>query len=295
MNKIESLSEEQISQFKYYVETYTKIGLSCEPITFEAAVDAVKLAIECSNSLPNNYTKMPTEWHYARGPREAFEIAKKIDKTITVDTFLGNTLWGSHDSDWVSFQSFMKEEVGVKDLEIFDGIYQMALNCGWTTILGDHCIIQDRPKSIKFDEQNRTHCENGPAIEYRDGYSVMSWHGTRFPREWVLKGISASEALQVANSELRRVACEIVGWSQILEQLDYTIVEQDEDPMIGTLVEVNLPISEDESSLEKFLMVKCGTGRTFALPVPPDMKTALQANAWTYGLEAHEYSPEVRT
>ena len=36
---------------------------------------------------------------------------------------------------------------------------------------------------------------------------------------------------------------------------------------------------------EKFLKVKCGTGREFAIPVPPDMKTALEANAWTYAIE----------
>jgi len=41
--------------------------------------------------------------------------------------------------------------------------------------------------------------------------------------------------------------------------------------------------------------VTCGTGRTFALPVPPEMTTALAANAWTYGLEAKDYMPEVRT
>ena len=51
--------------------------------------------------------------------------------------------------------------------------------------------------------------------------------------------------------------------------------------MIGTLLEVNLP----DIGKEKFLKVLCGTGREFAIPVPPFMKTALEANAWTYGLD----------
>jgi hypothetical protein len=46
---------------------------------------------------------------------------------------------------------------------------------------------------------------------------------------------------------------------------------------------------------EHYLRVKCGTGRGFAIPVPPECKTALEANAWTYGLESYEYRPEVRT
>ena len=51
--------------------------------------------------------------------------------------------------------------------------------------------------------------------------------------------------------------------------------------MIGTLLEVDIP----DIGREKFLRVLCGTGREFALPVPPDMKTALQANAWTFGMD----------
>ena len=37
-------------------------------------------------------------------------------------------------------------------------------------------------------------------------------------------------------------------------------------------------------------------GREFAIPVPKDMKTAMQANLWTYNLEGGaSMLPEVRT
>jgi hypothetical protein len=40
----------------------------------------------------------------------------------------------------------------------------------------------------------------------------------------------------------------------------------------------------------------CGTKREFAIPVPPDMKTAVAAQAWTWGLELEDFTiPEVRT
>jgi hypothetical protein len=48
------------------------------------------------------------------------------------------------------------------------------------------------------------------------------------------------------------------------------------------LVEVNLP----DAGRERFLRVRCGTGRNFAIPVPPTLKTALAANAWTYDIPA---------
>lgn len=290
---ITSLTAEQQSQLSVYADFWIKVGLSCEPIHFDAAVDAVRLAVDCANLIENN--EMPTHWHYAAGPNEAIKIARTIRPGMTADSFLENTIWGQHDADWMAYYSYMRDEVGVTGLEPIEGLRQVALNCGWVSIVDNHCIIHDRPLSLKFDEQKRAHCETGPAIEYRDGFKVYCWHGTQIPDKWIEEGISAKEALQVDNAELRRCASEIVGWSHILEQLSYKVIEQDEDPLIGTLVEVELPITNEESSLERFLLVQCGTGRQFAIPVPPDMNTALQANAWTYGLEAHEYNPEVRT
>ena len=67
----------------------------------------------------------------------------------------------------------------------------------------------------------------------------------------------------------------------LLRELKAKTIDSDEDPKIGELVEVNIP----EIGKEKFLRVLCGTGRRFALPVPPTMKTALEANAWTYGVD----------
>jgi len=147
----------------------------------------------------------------------------------------------------------------------------------------DTVVFQDRPELIKFDDQNRLHCENGPAIKYRDGYSIYSWHGVRVPSDWIEKKdkLSAKTAITWENIEQRRAACEIIGWAKVLKKLQAKVIQEDDDPMIGVLLEVDIP----DIGREKFLKVLCGTGREFAIPVPPDMKTALEANAWTYGLD----------
>ena len=111
--------------------------------------------------------------------------------------------------------------------------------------------------------------------------------------EWILspEKIQPSFALTHPNVEKRRALCEIVGWDKILQSLEVKIINEDSDAEIGTLVSANLPGEPDS----KFLKVRCGTGRNFVLPVPPTMRTALEANAWTWGLDSNEYSPEVRT
>jgi len=162
---------------------------------------------------------------------------------------------------------------------------------GWIMPYTYICFASERPEYLHLDENRRLHCETGPAIRYSDGFEIYAWHGTQFPKEWIKTKPSASDALYWNNTEQRRVACEMVGWDAILNQLDAVTIDKNKDPEIGELLCVDIPgIGE-----EKFLRVHCGTGRQFALPVPPKMKTALQANAWTWGLSPRQYKPEVRT
>lgn len=144
-------------------------------------------------------------------------------------------------------------------------------------------MVCDRPSVISRDDQGRLHSETGNAIEFRDGWGVAAWHGTVVPVEWI-KGRSTldpSIALTDSSVERRRAAAEIIGWAKVLRNLPHNVLDQDPDPQIGTLMSVDLPDAADS----RFVLVRCGTGRDFALPVPRECKTALEANAWTYGIE----------
>jgi hypothetical protein len=156
------------------------------------------------------------------------------------------------------------------------------------------CIVSDFPEVLTMDEQNRAHGQTGPSHRFRDGWEISHWHGTCVPNEWfkVPGALNAKVALTWQNIEQRRAACEILGWAKVLADLDTKVINEDADPEIGRLVEVVLP----DIGTEKFLVAQCGTGRTFAIPVPPTMKTAMEANAWTYSLNLDDFTvPEVRT
>jgi hypothetical protein len=178
-------------------------------------------------------------------------------------------------------------------LENFKVNEELVSSCGWTWWHQNVLVISDRPSLIKRDAEGRLHCENGPSIAYRDGWSLHHWHGVSIPAEWVTgKPPSAKEALTWKNVEQRRAAAEIVGWAKILHQLKARVIDEDGDAEIGTLLEANIP----DSGKERFLRVRCGTGREFALPVDRSCKTAAEANLWTFGLENdRSFLPEVRT
>jgi hypothetical protein len=131
-------------------------------------------------------------------------------------------------------------------------------------------------------------------MRYRDGWSLWNWHGVAVPQEWIedRKSLTPQIALSEPNVEKRRAACDIVGWAKILREMNAKTIDRDEDPQIGELIEVNLP----DNGPQKFLRVLCGTGREFAIPMPKEIKTALQGNAWSYGIDDFKsFKPEVRT
>jgi hypothetical protein len=140
----------------------------------------------------------------------------------------------------------------------------------------EFCMVSDRPEILKVDEQHRPHCGDGPSHRWRDGWELFYWHGVKIPGEWVTgKPPTAKEALAQENAELRRAACEIVGWHKVLEspELNPRIIDVDE-PYIGTLIQVDLPDAPEQW----FLKYQCGTGRWFAESVnDKSFDTALKA------------------
>jgi len=198
-------------------------------------------------------------------------------------------MWGGEELYWIAW--LMAGGIaGVRydnsQIERLQRWEEINKSCGWYVPYDGLVICCERHKSVHFDAERRLHSSSGPAILCRDGYTVHCWHGTRVPSEWIERPeeLTAEVALTWENIEQRRCAAEILGWEKILEEINALTIDKDTDPEIGELVEAWLP-GEGGPSRERFLRVRCGTGRSFALPVPPEMQTALEANAWTYGVD----------
>lgn len=288
MSKIEKLTLEQESMFDVYVREWTKIGLCTDPVDLERAKAAVKKAYHLVGE------PEPTKFFLVDSPHAAIDLILELDDTKTKQEIFNDMIYGYNDAYWLSYYEFMRKEVGVEGLDIIEGMSELANESGWLNVYEGVVIFQQRPMYIKFDEERRLHCQDGPAICFPDGYAVYSWHGTNIPGEWISNPTSLTPkiALSWENLEQRRCACEILGWNTILDVLGAKVIDDDGDPEIGTLVEVDIP----DIGTERFLRVLCGTGREFALLVPPDMTTALEANAWTYALQPEELLElEIRT
>jgi hypothetical protein len=177
--------------------------------------------------------------------------------------------------------------------DVLSNLGLLAASAGSLMPRGDVCWVVERPVRVLRDEAGRLHSAKGPALEYEDGYSLHFWHGVAVDARWLSLGerIDPHDVLTWPQGEQRRALAEIAGgWASVISRLPTRVVNEDH-PSIGTLLEYRGPTM----SRALFLRVLCGTGRTFVLPVPSGCRTAREANAWTYGIEPHDYEPEVRT
>jgi hypothetical protein len=144
---------------------------------------------------------------------------------------------------------------------------------GYLINLGELVVGVCIPEAY-VDNQNRLHKVNGPAIVWDT--SEYWWHGVKVEKEWIEnpESITGAQCLSVANIEQRRALCEIIGWNKVLESLNPTVLDKDDDPQIGILMEADLP----DHGKQRFLKVfEESTGRSFVLLVSNDVSSALDA------------------
>ena len=317
MAKINALTDEQLAALPVYAEKWRRIGLSTAPADRPAAEKAITLMYREAGLAPPAIiwagspigaaltaaclkTAGDSVWDSVWDSVRASVWASVGDSVwdsvwASVWASVRDSVYGQHDAHWLGFYDFFRREFGLEaETDRLIGLTALAESAGWALPYQRVCVISERHDAVRLDSSGRIHCEDGPAIHYPDGFAVYGWHGTRVPREWIedKSSLTAAAALTWKNIEQRRAACEIVGWEAILTELNAVTIDRDGDPEIGELVEVMLP----DSGRERFLRVRCGTGRNFALPVPPDMESALQAQAWTWGVGPVDFvKPEIRT
>lgn len=288
--RIDHLTDEDVKICEVTADEWIQIGLKTGPVDKAEAEKWVKEAYRMVGE------KEP-EIRWVRSPFEGAKLKVELG-----GSWFDGLCYGQYDAHWLAFYDAFRR-MGLEDetKEIVP-LMELAKNCEWWWALEGLAILGERPTKISLDENNVLHCGDGPAMEWSDGSKIYVWHGTTVPEQWIMDkdSVDPSLALNHQNAEERRCLCEILGWEKVLSKLEHKTIDVNSDPEIGELFEVRLPNVNAESdrdafSDERFLKVLCGTGRSFVIPVPPTMKTALEANAWTWNLSPNEYRPEVRT
>jgi hypothetical protein len=180
--------------------------------------------------------------------------------------------------------------------ELFQLWLTLSTGCSQFWLHEDFCIVTDFPEIVRLDDLNRLHSDSGPAVRWRDGSPFFFFHGIPVTMRTILAPdtLGAERILAEDNIEIRRVMMSRYGEGRFMEECGALKIHEDE---FGTLY------SQSLNNDEPLVMVKVknstaepdGTFKYYYLRVPPEMRTARAAVAWSFDLRDREYSPDVQS
>lgn len=280
---IDKLTPEQEAYLPEFREEWRSVGLSTGPINEDRSRKAV-IALYAATGLE------APEVSFHVSPMACLKARHDLLPADEKDSNPYQATWtsGCMDAYWLAFYEFGRH-IGAEYTcnEQLDAYIEYAKASGIMYAYEGRAFVSHWPEVIKFDENRLLHSETGLAVEFSDGFGVAAWHGVRVPREWVLDktALTPTIALKHENMEQRKAACEILGWENVLKDLDHSVIDKHDNPAIGELLEVDLK----EAGVCRFVRALCGTGRMFCFEVNPKFNTVLEANADTYDIHPKFY------
>jgi hypothetical protein len=212
---------------------------------------------------------------------------------------------GQHSSHHYASDSYYCEVLGVRSRTARLSILRdFAQRAGPAQPHENICWVSERHNVLHRDDHCRLHSLTGPACAYPDGLAIYAIHGVRVPAFVVERPqeITVEKIDREDNAEVRRAMTDRYRHGEQMSgpaafirdaggrRLDY-------DEKFGTLWRRELPDDEPVVLLEVVNATpeKDGTRKRYWLRVPPNMTTAREAAAWTFGLDGNEYVPEIET
>ncbi len=212
--------------------------------------------------------------------------------------------WAAWDCAWLS-ASLIPERINEADnspdtdpdrlkwLPFFEAFEAGAFCLFFTK---DEICVCQIPSVVAVDDRRRLHCENGLAFAWLDDIREYYVHGVHVPEYVIERPIEITTKLidEEPNAEVRRVMIDRYGADRYLVDSNAQEIARDD---FGILFRKVIPDDED------LVMVKVvnstpepdGSLKDYFLRVPPTMKTAREAVAWTFDVPAARYTPALQT
>jgi hypothetical protein len=146
-------------------------------------------------------------------------------------------------------------------------------------------LLIERPR-LRYVE-GRLHADDEPAVVWPDGSARWYWDEVAVPSELAERRneLTADAVAAISNQEIRRVVLDRIGWDQFLNNADATLVNQDD---YGKLWATGIELEGERAHLVEVVNASAepdGSYRRYFLRVPPTVRTARAAVAWTFGFD----------
>jgi hypothetical protein len=232
-------------------------------------------------------------WPWVR----AWSVVRDLYRLVAIQEALHAPAGDRATPDWLAAFDYFGRACGVGAVERLHGLMELTRSAGWWWWPARGAVVlSERPEELQLDEQGRLHAVRGPALRYPDGWALWAWHGVRVPRVVIEnpESLPAADVLAEADVEVRRIMIDRVGPERLIRDGGARRVAEDESGILW-----RLDLAEDEPlvcvEVRDATLGRDAAFRRYVLRVPPDVRTARAAVAWTFGVETGEYRPAIET
>lgn len=235
------------------------------------------------------------EIHIVRSPKEAQKLANVLNKTE--DQYYDSCSYGNiSDYVWLVHYKYIIENFDYEKPKDFDKYFGLV-ECGIFDMVqfDEACIVVELPHIIKRRE-DKLHCEDGPALAFKDGTSGYFWMGVEVPEKLIMNpdSVTQQDVMGEENAEVRRAYRERLGGVKYYELLgdDLVLIDEDDDrqgyPM--KLYETKMPDGVIDRKVQFVVVTDPSTGRVYDIyPPKQDCKNVWEAKASTFSDEKLKY------
>jgi hypothetical protein len=147
-------------------------------------------------------------------------------------------------------------------------------------------LLIERPR-LRYVDDGRLHADDEPAVVWSDGRERWYWDEVAVPSQIAeaRDELTAETIAMIDTEEVREVVLERIGWQRFLDTAQATPVTQDD---YGKLWDTRVRLDGERVHLVEVVNATAepdGTYRRYFLRVPPTVRTARAAVAWTFGFD----------
>lgn len=268
--KIEKLTKAQENKLPEYVDKWTKIGLSTTDI------DIVEIK-KCIKKIYNaaNIDNVPETIHIVDSPLACVHLDKELSGQNR-ENCLSNLCFGNNDASWLSFYDYFKRELHIKECDRMDGLFELALHCGWWSPREDYVIVCRKPTEIHLNSRGFLHNDKGMSVKYLDNFGVWSIDGNIVNEQIVMspETLTIDQIHKESNMDVRTIMINRFGWPRYIKETKSNLLDSRRNDIEGTIEALY------STKFGKRLLVTCPTGRIFSLGVPDTIHNCVAAQSW---------------
>ncbi len=280
MDKIQSLTPEQDVMREKYRKDYLAHGWSSQPADRPTAEKAM-------TDLYARLNQSPPKFLWVDSPYAAQEIIRASGKPPQQPSVRGGI-----DAYWVCRFVFAQQafpgifsQTDAEHLAVWDTVIKST---GYVYPFTKICIMCERPSVLSRNERNVLHCEDGPAIAFRDGHPGWYWDGLEVTQQ-IIEAPHTLTLEQIEgmteNTDVQTVAQERwchedgsgAGGGRWLEETGAELVHQDDYLAYGN-VRMARALLKDKRGFKYLVCTDSCTDRVYYIRSSPDAKTCEEAH-----------------